>query len=77
MADNAGRVANMARILAIGHIIVGSLIICFGIADRAMQNSDTGHVGYGIWIGVWVSCACVSIQCRSYNLYSIRKIFDI
>ena len=59
MADNAGRVANMARILAIGHIIVGSLIICFGIADCAMQYTDTAYIGYGIWIGVWVSCACV------------------
>ena len=81
MADNAGRVANMARILAIGHIIVGSLLICFGIADRAMQNSDTGYVGYGIWIGVWVSCACVYfnaahaifIQFEKYLIFRLKR----
>ena len=59
MADNAGRVTNMARILAIVHIIVGSLLICFGIADRAVGYLFTGYIGFGIWIGVWVSRACV------------------
>ena len=59
MADNAGRVAKMARFLAIVHIIVGSLLVCFGIADSTTQYTYTGYIGYGIWTGVWVSCACV------------------
>ena len=59
MADNSGKVANMARILAIVHIIVGFLLICFGIADRAVEYFWTGYGCYGIWIGVWVSTACV------------------
>jgi len=58
MADNAGTVANMARILAIVHIIVGFILFCFGIADAVMENA-LGFVGFGIWTGVWVSCACV------------------
>ena len=62
MADNAGRVATMAGILSIMHIIVGSLLICFGIADSAVGFYDTGHIGYGIWIGVWVSCACAHLN---------------
>ena len=59
MADNAGRVATMARILSIMHIIVGSLLICFGIADRAVEYFYTGDIGFGIWIGIWVSCDCL------------------
>jgi len=56
MADNAGNAADMARILANVHIIVGFILFCFGVADRAIQNTETG---FGIWMGVWVSCACV------------------
>lgn len=55
MADYSAKVANMARILAIVHIIVGSLLICFGIADRAVEYFWTGYGCYGIWMGVWVS----------------------
>lgn len=56
MADNAGNAADMARILANVHIIVGFILFCFGVADRAIQNTETG---FGIWMGVWVSCAWV------------------
>ena len=51
------KLANMARFLAIVHIIVGFLLICFGIADRVIYfgYSWTGYMYYGIWIGVWVS----------------------
>ena len=59
MADNSAKVANMARTLAIVHIIVGFLLICFGIADRAVEYFWTGYGGYGIWMGIWVNCACV------------------
>ena len=61
MADNSGRVVVMTRILAIVHIIVGFLLICFGIADRAVEYFWTGYVSYGIWIGVWVSTVCTCV----------------
>ena len=54
MADNSAKIANMARILSITHIIVGFLLFCFGIADLAVANW-TGYVAFGIWIGAWVS----------------------
>ena len=59
----------MARILAIVHIIVGFLLICFGIADRAVEYFWTGYGCYGIWIGVWVSCArvCFSAAHAIFN----------
>jgi len=59
MVENSAKVAKMARILAIVHIIVGVLLICFGIADRAVEYFWTGYVGFGIWIGLWVSYDCV------------------
>ena len=77
MADNAGRVAPMARILSILHIIVGSLLICFGIADFAVASSDTGYTGYGIWIGVWVSCACAYFNFAKAIFISFETIADV
>ena len=59
MADNSGQVANMARVLAIVHIIVGSLLILFGIAELVVGDPGIGYLCYGIWMGVWVSTACV------------------
>ena len=50
--------ANMARILAIVHIIVGFYLSQFGIADRAVEYFWTGYGCYGIWTGAWVSNAC-------------------
>ena len=69
MAENSAKVANMARNLAIVHIIVGFLLICFGIADRAVEYFWTGYGGYGIWMGIWVSCAFfqVYVACAIFN----------
>ena len=61
MADSSAKAANMARILAIVHIIVGFLLFCFGIADLVVDYFYTGFVGFGIWIGVWVS---LSVVCK-------------
>lgn len=72
MADNSGNVANMARILAIVHIIVGFLLICFGIADRAVEYFWTGYGCYGIWTGVWVSNACFYFHAAYANFNSKR-----
>ena len=57
MADYSANVAKMARLLAIAHIIIGTLLICFGIADRLVQSYEvwTGYVYFGVWIGIWVS----------------------
>ncbi|KAL9961758.1 hypothetical protein ACROYT_G030772 [Oculina patagonica] len=57
MADDSPKAANMARVLSIVHIIVGFLLVCFGIADAAVGYFWTGYVGFGIWIGVWMCIA--------------------
>ena len=77
MADNSGKVANMARILAIVHIIVGFLLICFGIADRAVEYFWTGYGCYGIWIGVWVSNACFYFNAAYANFNSALRQISI
>ena len=69
MAENSANVAKMARILAIVHIIVGTLLICFGIADRALAPSSKRYGLYGIWTGVWVSFACA-------YFHALHAIFD-
>ena len=52
------------RTLAIMHIVVGALLIIFGIADgvTAVLGDDftfmAGYGFYGVWIGTWVSVSC-------------------
>ena len=58
MANNLQTVVKMARGLAIAHIVVGALLICFGIADYLTQvgvSFFAGYIFFGVWIGVWVS----------------------
>ena len=57
-------VVSMVRVLAIIHIVVGALLIIFGIADgvtTVLGNDFTfiaGYRFYGVWIGAWVSVSC-------------------
>ena len=52
---------SMVRVLAIFHIVVGALLIIFGIADGVTSFTTggyrfwTGQVFFGVWIGTWVS----------------------
>ena len=56
---------SMVRVLAIFHIVVGALLIIFGIADGVTSftiDSDrfwTGRIFFGVWIGTWVSFSIV------------------
>ena len=51
----------MARFLAIAHIVVGFLLLIFGIADgvTSIRGNNyefwTGDIFFGVWIGAWVS----------------------
>ncbi|KAL9961015.1 hypothetical protein ACROYT_G029894 [Oculina patagonica] len=53
MAPDSAKVVNKARELAITHILVGLLLVIFGIADR-FTDSWKGDKYFGIWIGVWM-----------------------
>ena len=58
MADNSASFAKMARFVAIFQITTGVLLFFFGIADRNARlktEVGPGSVGFGIWIGIWVS----------------------
>jgi len=56
-------VVSMVRVLAITHIVVGALLIIFGIADgvTAVRGRDrlflAGYSFYGVWIGIWMCIA--------------------
>ena len=57
-------VVSRVRVLSITHILVGALLIIFGIADgvTAVLGDDdmfiAGYVFCGVWIGTWVSVLC-------------------
>ena len=55
MAENSAKAAKMARFLAITQILIGFLLLCFGIADRLVPGGMIGHGYFGVWIGIWVS----------------------
>ena len=56
-----GTTVSMVRVLAIFHVVVGALLIIFGIVDGVtslLADDDTffaGRIFFGIWIGAWVS----------------------
>ena len=64
----------MVRALAIIHIVVGVLLIGFGIADgvTAVLVKEymffAGKAFYGVWIGSWVSVQCRNSSFVKYNL---------
>lgn len=43
-----------ARLIAIAHIVVGILLVIFGIVDRVEGYFWTGEGCFGIWCGVWM-----------------------
>ena len=56
------RVLKTARLVAIGHIGVGILLVLFGIVDRVEGYFWTGDGCFGIWCGVWVSMYSIQIS---------------
>ena len=71
MADNSAKVAKMARAFAIVHIIVGFLLIYFGIPDGVLEYFWIGYVGFGVWTGVWVSFVCVMPNIYSFSFLCV------
>ena len=44
----------IARLVALAHIVVGILLLIFGIVDRVEGYFWTGEGCFGIWCGIWV-----------------------
>ena len=53
----------IARLLALAHIVVGSLLFIFGIVDRVEGYFWTGKGCFGIWCGIWVRLLLLNIYC--------------
>ena len=47
--------ASSLRGLAIAQTVFGALMFVFGIASIAAADHWISSIGFGIWIGVWVS----------------------
>ena len=73
MADNSAKVAKMARVLAIVHIIVGFLLFCFGIADGVVGYFWTGYGWFGVWSGVWVRYVCGMPNIYSFSGQAVNS----
>ena len=53
--------ASALRVLGFTHIVIGSLMMVFGIVCIAIVRHWTSFVGFGIWVGIWVSTyACMT-----------------
>ena len=55
MADNTVRYFKMARLIALGHTLIGTLPFIAGAIDRSSEEFWTGKIGFGLWCGTWVS----------------------
>lgn len=44
----------IARLVALAHIVVGILLLIFGIVDRVEGYFWTGEGCFGIWCGIWM-----------------------
>ena len=62
-----------ARLIAIGHIVVGILLMVFGVVDRVEGYFWTGEGCFGIWCGVWVR-KCNTIRSDSSRFRSLCRI---
>ena len=49
--------ANVLRGLAITQMVFGILMFLFGIASAISVHHWSSYVGFGIWVGIWVSFA--------------------
>ena len=47
--------ASVLRGLAVAQMVFGVLMIVFGIASIFAVDHWSSYVGYGIWVGIWVS----------------------
>ncbi|XP_058955032.2 uncharacterized protein [Pocillopora verrucosa] len=54
MADSSAQATSVARFLAIAHIFLGFVLVCFGIADYVTRDFFTGLICFGIWTGLWM-----------------------
>lgn len=54
MADYSSQATTVGRFLAIAHLFLGFILVCFGIADYATTYFFTGYICLGIWIGIWM-----------------------
>ena len=70
MADNSATL----RRLGIAHILIGSLLICLGIADRFDDFVWTGDLYFEIRIGAWVSFPRLMRECQQLLIICFRAI---
>ena len=57
-------VVSRVRVLAITHILVGALLVAFGIADAATPTYDR-YFGANAWYFVIATGLWVSVHCRN------------
>ena len=60
MADYIAVKAAEARKLAITQLIVGFLLLCFGIGEQVLEELRTRDGYFGIWAGILVSRNVIS-----------------
>ena len=55
MAENSANTAKMVRFLAITQILIGVVLLCFGIAERLVLGGPSSYGNFGVWNGILVS----------------------
>ena len=68
--------ASSLRGLAVAQMVFGALMIVFGIASIIAVDRWSSHIGFGIWIGGWVSASCTARALRAIKLCTAASLFS-
>ena len=58
--------ASALRGLALAQMVFGALMIVFGVGSILAVDHWTSYVGFGIWVGIWVSLKQNQSETESY-----------
>ena len=73
--------ASALRSLALAQMVFGALMIVFGVGSIFTVNHWSSYVGFGIWVGIWVSLkqkqseSCCSLQ--SLTFYRDKVMYSL
>ena len=68
--------ARSLRGLAITQMVIGALMIVLAIASIFAVHHWSSRVGFGIWIGIWVSSARLSTCDVLQFVYGVKLLWS-
>ena len=71
------------RWLSEAQIIIGPICFIFGFVDAFIPSWYTSIIGFGVWVGLWVSVSLIfsryfmSITSKTQEIVAFEKNYDL